>query len=205
MPQASSSFDGTENPLSESGVWDEAALDVLQKLSGRVRPTVTGSTCGASRNSPSIHPDQFSQATFFYPNGALGSGSLNSLILARCAALDLSCYGYANGSDGANIYDEILEFSSSFGQTQLLFIGGAPATGDIARIEVEGATIRAYRNASLKGTVTDTTLSIGRPGLAIFVALAVGNCEMDDWSGGNLSEPGIRIDIQTVPMISTRY
>lgn len=59
------------------------------------------------------------------------------------------------------------------------------AVGDVLRLEVEGTTLRLYRNGSLVDTRTDSSIASGAAGVSGFGNSTSGR--MDDWSGSNLA------------------
>lgn len=66
-------------------------------------------------------------------------------------------------------------------------IPAAYAFSDVLRIEASGTTIKGYRNGTLLTTVTDSSLSVGQPGLFFFDTPAGSGGGVDNWSGGDLS------------------
>lgn len=64
---------------------------------------------------------------------------------------------------------------------------GAFANGDTVEGEVEGTTLRAYRNGVQVGTdITDSALTTGKPGVCGVLGFGPGLFG-DDWVGGNLT------------------
>lgn len=59
------------------------------------------------------------------------------------------------------------------------------AAGDVARIEISGTTLTAYKNGSVVGTVTDSSITGAGDGAGLFVYDTGGS--IDDWAGGDLS------------------
>jgi len=57
------------------------------------------------------------------------------------------------------------------------------AIGDILRLEVEGSTLRMYRNGILLGSTTDTSFTTGKTGVHAFPT----NSRLNDWRGGDLT------------------
>ena len=58
------------------------------------------------------------------------------------------------------------------------------AAGDTIELEVEGTTLRAFRNGTLIYSLTDSSLSTGNPGA---LNEQTGNVFGDDWEGGNIT------------------
>lgn len=78
------------------------------------------------------------------------------------------------------------------------------ADGDVQRFEVQGTSLRAYRNDVLVLSATDSAITgagIG-PAYTIFVDTAVSQVELDDWSAGEFADEAIwDLDALTTPAL----
>lgn len=63
---------------------------------------------------------------------------------------------------------------------------GAFANGDTVEIECEGTTIRSLRNGTQVASVTDSSLTTGKPGICSELGFGP-NTFGDDWEGGNIT------------------
>ena len=55
---------------------------------------------------------------------------------------------------------------------------------DVLRAEINGMTLRLYRNNVLVLATTDATIASGRAGITIYAA-TIADVELDDFSAGN--------------------
>jgi hypothetical protein len=186
--QASSSFDGSENPLSEGGVWTvgQGNYDDVQKVAGRARAAgiLPFRLNSALRNTPTIGADQFATCTVFFSGGGPDLDYAGPVVRLT-VGVDLSCYHgtWAFDSGPNALY---IEERDSAGTPTTLSTGGTPATGDVARLEAEGSTLRLFQNGILRLTATDTTLGSGQPGIFLYATADSATIELDDWAGGDL-------------------
>lgn len=56
--------------------------------------------------------------------------------------------------------------------------------GDVLHAEIDGTTLRLYRNNVLVLATTDATIASGRAGITIYAA-TIADVELDDFSAGN--------------------
>jgi hypothetical protein len=66
--------------------------------------------------------------------------------------------------------------------------GDAFATSDVSRLEVEGTTLRLFRNGSPTATPSTTDSSLSAAGLGVGFAHFGTTNTLDDWEGGNIGE-----------------
>jgi hypothetical protein len=98
--------------------------------------------------------DQFSQVT------KTASGLCGVVVRHQCG-VNTHSSGYLLASDGSLYsFDGIV--------LTLLASGSMPSTvGTVYKLEIIGSTLNGYANGTLAVTVTDTTYTVGQPGIAI--------------------------------------
>lgn len=167
MASASSSFVGTENPLSEGGVWTQptAYWQPMRKATGLAGVVVNND--GAMRyTGATFTADHYSEMTLaLIPNPP--TTLWYHYLFARMNAT-AGTYQLTTGRDvGANIL-QLWKISDSGVYTQI----GADITtpsnlvaGDVVRLEVTGTTLTCKVNGTTVRTATDSTFATGQPGI----------------------------------------
>jgi hypothetical protein len=129
-------------------------------------------------NADIFDDDQYSQAVLGEIGFASSAQYVGALVRASGAASNNDYMLYADFSDVylgkwvAAAFSLITTFS------------GQSTVGATYRLEVEGTTLRGYKNGVQLGTdQTDSALSSGSAGVMGFNS---GTARMDDWEGGNL-------------------
>lgn len=155
-----------------SSGWDIATNQATTRTLGGVGnvSVYTGPTWTAAA-------DQYAQVTL----RALGSGDTGPLCRASSSAVTFYYLSVrtALGSSGnhqiqkavGGVFTTIANITSTFN------------AGDVARIECEGSTIRAFNGATLLASVTDTDIAAGNPGL---YGWNTGH-QVDDFQAGPMS------------------
>jgi len=167
-----------ENPI--AGNWTSVAAANLQLLNNVVRaasPSL-GMNGVAFYHALTWPADQWSEVTISALPTEMAGGMGDNGPAVRIASNAPTYYlaaAFANGS--LELYRAI---NNNF--TQLL-VAGTVATGDRVRLEVQGATLRVYRNGVLLGSVQDTQIATGSAGLGQDGASGT----MDDWAGGGFA------------------
>ena len=180
---ASSSFAGTENPLSENGTWDTpGSWGPLQKNNGVF---TTGGT-GASRlMTPAVGPDQYAEITYDQDPGTESWPGVMTRI-----------QGEGNGSGYlaiANSGQVALYRTDDTGTLQFTLLASASAELGTAprrlRLESQGGTHRVYFNGVLTLTYSETNAvyTAGQPGIAAAV-FGGPTVNILTFNGGSLSE-----------------
>jgi hypothetical protein len=166
MVSASSSFAGTENPLSEGGVWTQpsAYWQPMRKATG-VAGVVTGNDGAMRYTGVTFSADHYSEMTLAaVPTG----GQLYyQYVFARMNAT-AGCYLLTTASDVGAAMLQLWRISNAGVYTQIGTDITAPsnlAGGDVLRIECIGTTINIKRNGSLLRTATDSTFATGQPAI----------------------------------------
>ena len=88
---------------------------------------------------------------------------------------------YTDGVAGAGHSEVAKVINGSW--TTLRSFASTFLAGDIIKISVVGATVTVYKNGVALGSVTDTSLPAGSPGVGVYGNLAT----IDDWEGGTLT------------------
>lgn len=130
--------------------------------------------------------DQYSQLAASAPTSASGG--------PMCRMVATSVTGYLFDNFGSASNGEIRLWTNISSDSVLA--SGTIARANPLRIEAEGSTIRIYSNSVLSQTVTNSTLTTGQPGLAIY------SNNFDNWEGGNLtppSAPAVAPDVTAFP------
>ncbi len=184
----SSTIAGSENPLSESGVWSRPGVLVnqLKKVSGLLRPDTVPDNCMAlydttANGGTDIGADQFCEAT-------RAIASVTGKYCGVCVRMTASganpaCY-MLRAETNSNFAMYYIDTGSNFNALGATY-ADVPGTTDVMRLEVSGTTLTPYINTVAKATRTDSNLASGQPGLFLYQ-----DAEVDDitsFSAGDLS------------------
>ncbi len=172
MASASSSFTGTENPLSESGVWTAltAYWQTMRKATGAAtNSATTGNDCAARYTGVTFSADQFSEMTLkAVPTG----GQLFFHYLFARMNSTAGTYLFTTAADiGANIV-QLYRVDNSGNYTQIgtnITLGANMAANDVMRLEVVGTGLTCKYNGTTVRTATDSTFATGQPGIGGWV------------------------------------
>ncbi len=171
----STTFPGTETPISERGKWINGGVTGLDWTNVNTTPGKAVGTQGAIpfsdstallQNSPWGN-DQSAQATVFVDQTIDGCGQEVELRLrSTIAAHSNTGYEILYGLSG---YMAIVRWDGALGNFTILSnpVGPqfAPQTGDVVKATIVGNTITAYKNGQQVSQVTDSTYSAGSPGI----------------------------------------
>ena len=168
-----------ENPI--AGNWSSVApaLQLVNNAARAASPSL-GANGVAFYNALTWPADQWSEVTISTLPTEITGGMGDNGPAVRIASNAPTYYlaaAFANGS--LELYRAI---NNNF--TRLL-VAGTVATGDRVRLEVQGATLRVYRNGVLLGSVVDTQIATGSAGMGQDGTSGA----MDDWAGGGFA-PG---------------
>jgi len=177
----SSSFNGVEDPLTESGVWDTPGSWCSLKKNNGVY--TTGGNCGERLVTPSLGGNQFAEITY---DQDPGSGSWVGVLTRVQGAANGSGY-LAIAFDGSV---RLYRANDSGGSLNFTLLGSADTNVGVAprrlRLESQGTSHRVYFNGVLMLSLTDATYTTGQPGIAdaIFGGVTVKTLS---FSGGELT------------------
>ena len=176
-------FEGTENPLFESGKWQHNGLDwaKFRKDGGIAYGTQTGTHEGKYRYDDSyahlsgFPPDQeaWGEARIVRPDSAC-SQELEILLHWTSSAHSTTGYEcFARCLTSAASYVQIVRWEGPLGKyTYLADMRGMEyglKDGDILKASVVGGLIRVYINGIEKARATDSTFRTGNPGIGHFL------------------------------------
>lgn len=146
-----------------------------------VYPNSAGALCGVAYDD-TFDDDQYAENGGYFD--VLSGYYIGPGVRLTGSAGSADGYGYAGGST-----DSYLFRIDDGSYTVLSDAGDAVTDDDVLRIEIEGTTIRCYKNGDLdtslgsNGTFTDATYSSGKAGI---VGLGTGGNYIPDWEGGDL-------------------
>jgi hypothetical protein len=178
MSVVTSTFDGSENPLSEGGTWaTPTGATAMQKISGAARGTASGLVNMARLATPTIGAAQFSEIEVEDDNPAYPAACV------RMQAGSTNCYALELNDDGQGVV-QINRFEAGPAQVTLGENIRTPMEAkNKFRLFVEGTTLLAYKNGVLLATRTDSTYATGQPGIRCENSDSVNG--MLSWSGGD--------------------
>jgi len=150
----------------------------MQIVSNAVVPTTLASDKVELYTSASFKADQYAQADI----SVTGATSETGIGLALRGGFNGSYYRIVvNKGDFIHISKFIL---GAF--TSLAFRGTAWTDGDTLRVEVQGTTIRVYRNGIQQGAdITDASIVSGYSGVAYSSTST--SASLDNWSAGSIN------------------
>jgi hypothetical protein len=166
-------FDGTENPLSEGGVWFHNGLDWnrVQKVDGVAFGTQTG--FGGYDDSyaylAGFPADQSGAGVIQRTSGSSGIHEVEILLRWTDSAHDAKGYECLLSYDAS--YAQIVRWNGPFGD--FTYIGWAaqapmPKTGDTLSASITGNLIIVRYNGAEIMRATDTTYPTGGPGIGFY-------------------------------------
>ena len=178
-----------ENPLSDGGNWSaQTGLSALQVVSDLCEPTALITNCGAYYSGLSWPNDQYSEVQI---NNI--AANLNDTVFVRVRTVAIfknNSYqlNVATSSSGPN---SILVYKW-VSNALTLILTCSPTTitnGDIFRLVVAGTLLTVFRNGSSIGSVIDSDLSSGSPGIGLSATSFLTNADLSLWNGGSAVEP----------------
>jgi hypothetical protein len=187
-------FEGTENPLSEGGKWTNNSLDwtKIYKKDGIACGTETGTNTGIYKFDDSFAhlsgfpPDQeaWGKAYIAKPNSSCNQ-ELEILLRWTSSAHRTTGYEcFARCLSNGSSYVEIVRWDGPLGKfTYLARMHGTNyglKDGDTLKASIVGNLITVYINDIKKAQVTDDTFKTGNPGIGEFLA-----CERGQKIGSN--------------------
>ncbi len=187
-------FEGTEDPLSETGRWTNSGVDWtrIRKINGLACGTQTGTNRGIYRFDDSyahlsgFPPDQqaWGEVSIAKPN-ATCTQELEILLRWTSSAhrtTGYECFARCLTSDSS--YVQIVRWDGPLGKfTYLADMRGTNyglKHGDILKASVIGNVITVYINGIQKARAVDDTFKTGNPGIGEFLA-----CESGRGVGSN--------------------
>jgi hypothetical protein len=179
-------FKGTENPITEGGIWNNGKRVGLDWTDVRI---INGIACGTQSGSDSgvymyndsyailngFSPDQTAQGVVDFKNPT-GSCNQEVELLLRWNSSAHRATGYeclARCLNSQESYMEIVRWNGALGDfTYLARLHSSSAglkDGDTLRASVTGNQITFYLNNVIKLQCTDSTYQKGNPGIGFFL------------------------------------
>jgi hypothetical protein len=182
MASFSTTFTGSENPLSESGVFESVSgWAAMQKVSGNAEAAATITHAVARYIGTSFGDNQYSWVTNANDSNA------NSTFITACTRLD-----HSNGAGYYLVYkpsaNQLLFFRADGGPATLLNIQTwsiTPTANAAIKLVSRGIRHEVWFNDVRKGVIWDDTYHGGQPGFHIYADGAVGNTTIGDWECGD--------------------
>ena len=167
------SFSGTENPISEGGNWingkttglDWADVELTPGLAFGTETGFGGFDDSTAELTGFWGPDQMAQATVYtlYPTFV---GEVELRLRTSISADSITGYEI-NFSSG---YSQIVRWNGAFGDFTILAsnTGVSVTKGDIVEATIVGSTITEDINGVQVNQVTDSTFETGSPGIGFY-------------------------------------
>jgi hypothetical protein len=183
MASASSSFDGTETPLSEGGAWAAGGggLGAWQKISGHARPSATSIHSVMAYTAPTWADDQTSTAL------RSGTGVLTGNFAGVAVRVNVALgNGYAFTANEGTNYSIYRIDAGGFSVLGAVY-AVTPTLSDTISLSIVGDTLTPSVNGVPLATRTDPTPhASGAPGLHGFQDVT--NDMFDAWSAVDSAE-----------------
>lgn len=195
MASASSTFTGTENPLSESAAWDSGPgswADVQTGVTAGEVEATTGGACAASyaAATTTFTSDQESEVTVSFQAWAAQVIRGGPLVRVQGTGANAGdCYGFLGDDNVPDIrLYRIDDAAGAIGYTQLgSAVVETPVATDTLKVSAVGSTIKGYRNGTEKISQTDATYTGGQPGFAIHEgSYTPAGLRFTSWSGADV-------------------
>jgi hypothetical protein len=180
----STDFSGSENPISEGGVWTnggDVGLDWQNEAKDQGLAFGTGFSDGYDdclAHLSGFAADHYAEATVHAEAGYTPPSSHEVELLLRFEITANSARGYEVLCGWGGAYSQIVRWNGPLDDfTYLDTTGpgfGALVEGDVIRAEAVGDTITAYKNGSEVMQATDPTWSDGNPGMGFFIRPGAG-------------------------------
>lgn len=174
---ASDNFNRADGNLQTgSANWTLVGTGNLAISANEITPARSGNPVLYRWNADTFANDQYAQLTItnVTTNGALGPA-------ARVQTATTGAYFLSTFSGASQSF--LMKIINNGAMTQI-GSGFTTANGDIIRLEVEGTSLRVYKNTVLQFTQTDSSLATGSGGL--FGNDFDDTCTGDNWTAGDL-------------------
>jgi hypothetical protein len=170
-------FAGSENPISEGGVWTNGGavgLDWQNVEKSNGLAFASGFSAGYNdciAHLSGFNPDQYAQATVHLASGYQPATSHEVELLLRFQIRSHSARGYEFNWAWDGSYTQIVRWNGALNDFTYLDSGsfGALVEGDVIRATAIGSTLTFYKNGVQVLQTVDSTWSDGDPGMGMFV------------------------------------
>ena len=177
----SDNFNRSDEDLDASANWTtpSGSPTIFKVLSNKIHGDSGGvSLCMVATATENFGNDQKAECVI----SAVGTGDLCS----PAVRLDDAGDGYAIRADGGNFNTRRIVKLDAGVATVIGGVNFVPVNGDTLRIDVIGTTIKAYINDSEIDSVTDSTHTVGQPGV-FYTRDNVNATRLDDFVGTDLT------------------
>lgn len=169
--------------------WDPyAGWNALQIVGNRARTQAVGGPEGLeSNNAQTLAADQWAEAVVFLA-GSAGANFVGAVV--RAAAPETQTMYLAVAAPDAASSSIYKWVAGVF--TNLAVASQGYVSNDRVSIEVEGTSLRMFRNDTQVASVTDTSISgSGRAGIEVYVSTGfpIAEAEGDNWEAGEFLGP----------------
>jgi hypothetical protein len=171
-----------------------ASAGTMQIASNKAEAGSVNARCSAYwGGGQTFNNDQYAEVTIAAINGTCLGGpqvrSSNSGIHGTTGETGYILLIPKTGTSGSLQVQRII---NNAGATTISTIAGiTPSIGDTFRISAVGTTITIYQNGISKGSVTDSNITTGLPGIFCFAPTgnAVTDCQFSNWAAGGTGAP----------------
>jgi hypothetical protein len=158
-----------------------------QIVSNQVEPRIVGGAGREQYSAISWPNNQYSEWQIV----ALAAGGVGQFgLTVRCSAVAQTFYELIvpnpAGSSGTITIRKLV----SGVLTNLNTVAATPQIGDVWRLQVIGTAITALQNGVSVLSMTDGSISSGRPGITVFSSASITNTIADNWAGGDFIGDG---------------
>ncbi|HKQ25237.1 MAG TPA: hypothetical protein VJT81_12415 [Burkholderiales bacterium] len=178
-------FPGTENPISEGGIWTNGLTTGQNWTDVK---TTGGKAVATQQAFPTRYSDdlahlkksfidfannQYAQGTVYLAPGYTGNGGKHEVeLLLRFEIAANRARGY-EVLWGINGYIAIVRWNGPVGDYTPLYDPGfgsiaVPRDGDVLRAEIVGSTISVYKNGVFIASTSNATWTEGQPGIGFW-------------------------------------
>ena len=183
---ATDNFNRADNPLTLGTNWtaDTAPGNVFKILSNTAQPQSIGSDCGSFWNTITWPNDQYSQVVIT----GMGVGDPDQSGAGVTLRADAGFHNYYRivvnraGSNNVSVARVISDAYSLRNQRTVTF-----NSGDTFRVEIQGTTIRLYRNDVQIGADLVDAGGPSSGSAGIFYSSTTAAVQLDDWEGGDFA------------------
>ncbi len=187
----STSFAGTENPISEGGNWINGGVTGLDWTNVAMMPGLAYGTMPGTAAAPQQYadstaaltgswgPNQTAQATVRVSSASNASGVFEEVELrlhVTIGAHSITGYEINCSVNSNNPYNQIVRWNGALASwTQLNGNSTGCANGDVLKATIDSSgLITVYINGAPVENATDTTFKTGSPGMGFFLQGATG-------------------------------
>jgi hypothetical protein len=197
----STTFDLTENPLSESSVWKNGTVDGgswgnTQTASGRAYGTIVNHNPNYDDSEAVLKgtwtADQWAQAHVFAQNQSVSGFQEVELRLRRTLSAGVSSgYEILFSCRTSNPYVQIVRWNGALNDFDVLdaVTGPGLTTGSLIGATIDGSTITAWQDGAPLLQVTDSTFTSGNPGIGFWLTdqttTQLTDCGLTDFEASN--------------------